>query len=210
MLQCSSLGGANSACPVSAITPSNSFPEPASIAALGSRSALPAGRDRIMCTFAQPWQWLAVTVTGLLMAIAASAIWRAEERRASLRIALTAMGLVIAAGTALVWARSEMVGADPLDYPCVERFDAEVLDREEQTSKERVRLILAMRNSETGSAQKIRMNLRIKNDLENIREGATIRLRARLMPPAPPMLPGGYSHRRALFAAQLPPEMAQG
>ncbi|WP_114520023.1 ComEC/Rec2 family competence protein [Altererythrobacter sp. ZODW24] len=154
-------------------------------------------------TFAEPWQWLAVIVTGLLVAIAASAIWRAEEGRARLRIALTAMGLVIAAGTALVWARSEMVGAEPIDYPRVERFDAKVLDREEQPSKERVRLILAMRNPDTGSAQRIRVNLPEKYDLADIREGSTIRLRARLMPPAPPMLPGGYDFARTAWFSGL-------
>ncbi len=162
-----------------------------------------AGGIALWFTFAQPWQWLAVIVAGLLMAIAASATWRAEEGRARLRIAVTAMGIVVAAGTAIVWARSEMVGADPLDYPRVERFDAKVLDREEQPSRDRVRLILAMRNPETGSAQKIRVNLPMKNDLEDIREGATIRLRARLMPPAPPMLPGGYDFSRTAWFSGL-------
>ncbi len=162
-----------------------------------------AGGIALWFTFGEPWQWLAVIVAGLLVAIAASAIWRAEDGRARLRIALTAMGLVIAAGTALIWARSEMVGASPIDYPRVERFDAKVLEREEQPSRDRVRLILAMRNPENGMAQKIRVNLPIKNDLEGIREGATIRLRTRLMPPAPPMLPGGYDFSRTAWFSGL-------
>lgn len=139
----------------------------------------------------------------LLAAIAASALWRDRDDRAELRLAVTAAALVFAAGLAVVWARSEMVGAEPMDRPQVMRIEARVLGRDEQPAQERVRLILAIRDAGTGTARKIRVNVPNTEDGNllgpDIGEGAVIRLRVRLMPPAPPMLPGGYNFARSAW-----------
>ncbi len=151
----------------------------------------------------QPWQWSAAIGGALMAAIAALALWRGRDDRAELRLAVTAITLVFAAGLAIIWARSEMVGAQPMDRPQVMRIEAKVLGREEQPARDRVRLVLAMRDAEAGVARKIRVNVPVTPEnpvvSPEIGEGAIIRLRVRLMPPAPPMLPGGYNFARSAW-----------
>ena len=152
---------------------------------------------------AQPWQWSASIGAALLIAIAATALWRGRDDRAELRLAVTAIALVFAAGMAIIWARSEMIGAQPIDRPQVMRIEAKILTREEQPARGRVRLVLAMRDAEAGLARKIRVNVPVEGNesklAPEIGEGAIVRLRVRLMPPAPPMLPGGYNFARSAW-----------
>ena len=151
----------------------------------------------------QPWQWSAAIGTALLTAIAALSVWRGRDDRAELRLAVSAVALVFAAGIAVIWARSEMVGAQPMERPQVMRIEAKVLSRQEQPAQDRVRLVLAMRDAEVGVARKVRVNVPVGENGEligpEIGEGAVIRLRVRLMPPAPPMLPGGYNFARSAW-----------
>lgn len=147
-----------------------------------------------------PWQWLSVMAVGILSAIVAAAIWRGAERRAALRLAVISVGLVFAAGVAVVWVRSITVGAEPIDRTQVSTIVGRILERQEQPAQQRVRLVLAIRDSESGHARKVRVNVPADAHLPAMREGSIVRLRARLMPPAPPMLPGGYDFaRRAWF-----------
>lgn len=147
-----------------------------------------------------PWQWIGALMALALAAITATSLWRSREDRAQLRISTSGLCVALIAGMLIVWLRSETVGAVPIDYPRVETFNARVLEREEQPARERVRLVLAMRDAESGTARKVRLNLPAASDNAAYDEGAVIRLRARLMPPGPPMLPGGYDFaRRAWF-----------
>lgn len=146
-----------------------------------------------------PWEWVALVGAALLVALGAASLWRGQDERAEIRLAVVAVALAVAAGVLVVWLRSATVGAEPIDYPRVERFDARILEREEQPSRDRVRLVLAMRDAENGQARKVRVNVPLANDQSGLREGATIRLRARLMPPASPMLPGGYDFARTAW-----------
>ena len=146
------------------------------------------------------WQWLAAMGVAVIAALAGIALWREDGERAHLRAAIVALALVFALGVSLVWIRSAMVGAEPIERPSVEVMAARVFEREEQPAEQRVRLVLAMRDAEAGMARKVRVNLPIERDQAGIGEGAVVRLRARLMPPAPPMLPGAYNFaRRAWF-----------
>ena len=149
------------------------------------------------------WQWVSFITAALLAAIFAAAFWRGLGERAELRLAVIAASLVFAAGIAFVWAKSEMVGAQPLDRTQIMMMEARVLSRENQPARDRVRLVLAMRDAEAGVARKIRVNLPQARGGPGvdpaIAEGAIIRLRARLMPPAPPMLPGAYDFSRSAW-----------
>ncbi|NMW31485.1 ComEC/Rec2 family competence protein [Altererythrobacter sp. RZ02] len=145
------------------------------------------------------WQWSAAIGVAAIAGIWALAVWRGLEDRTELRQAVIAVASVFALGVAVIWLRSEIVGAEPLDRPQVSIVDARILERDEQPARDRVRLILAMRNADTGTAQKIRVNVPIANDAAGLEEGARIRLRVRLMPPAPPMLPGAYDFSRAAW-----------
>lgn len=150
-----------------------------------------------------PWQWAAAIGLALLVAITAKACWHTMPERDHLRRALIAAGVVFAAGLAVVWARSEMVGAEPLERPVVERVQGYVLSREDQPADDRIRLTLAVRDAETGTSRKIRVNVPLDIAAQAgdaaLAEGAVVRLRARLMPPASPMLPGAYDFARAAW-----------
>lgn len=148
---------------------------------------------------AGPGGWVAVMAGGLLLATGASALWRGHEARVHLLTACVAVGLLVALGVAVAWARSEMVGAQPLDRPTSALLTGRVLDRIEQPAEGRVRLVLAAREPDSGRAIKVRVNVPLKEDRPGLSEGAVVRLRAMLMPPAPPMLPGGYDFARAAW-----------
>ncbi|MFZ1741953.1 MAG: ComEC/Rec2 family competence protein [Pontixanthobacter sp.] len=147
----------------------------------------------------RPWQWLAAIFGSILVFIAAQAIWRERGQRDALRHAVSGVALVFALGTATIWARSEIVGGEPIERPSVTIFNARILEREEQPALDRVRLVLAMRDAETGKARKVRVNMPIEKDIEGLTEGGVIRLRARLMPPAVSMLPGAYDFSRTAW-----------
>ncbi len=155
-----------------------------------------------------PWQWCGAMAGGCALAIAALLVWPpgslADETSANLRLALVTCGLVFAFGVGAVWARSAIVGAEPIARPMVVMIDGTVLEREDQPAEERLRLTLAMRDAETGTARKVRVNVPFAALNEGkvpagLSEGAVVRLRARLMPPASPMLPGSYDFARAAW-----------
>ncbi|QFT77972.1 ComEC/Rec2 family competence protein [Erythrobacter sp. THAF29] len=152
-----------------------------------------------------PWQWSAAIGASLLLSIAAVAAWRGDERRGHLRSATIACGLALAAGIATVWLRSEVVGAKPIDRPAIEQVQGYVLEREDQPSRDRIRLTLAVRDAETAESRKIRVNVpletvaEVEGGMQSLIEGAVIRARVRLMPPASPMLPGSYDFARAAW-----------
>ena len=143
-----------------------------------------------------PWQWLGALAVAGMLAIATLAIWRGRDDRAALTLAVVGFSAAAAMGLSLVWARSELIGAEPISSPRFERFDARILARENRPADDRVRLILAVRNAENGRAMRIRANLPMAQDDARLREGAVIRLRMRMMPPSPPILPGAYDFAR--------------
>ncbi|MBX7496165.1 ComEC family competence protein [Qipengyuania sp. 6B39] len=146
------------------------------------------------------WQWLGTIGALILTAVGSLALWRDREERAHLMLAIIAVALAVAAGIALVWARSAMIGAEPIERPMFERIDGRILEREEQPADDRIRLVLAARDAVSGTARAYRVNVPLEQDDPALREGARVRLSARLMPPSPPIVPGAYDFaRRAWF-----------
>ena len=159
-------------------------------------------------TLPHPWQWLAAMAGGAGLSLAAMALWppgsAADETRANLRLAVVACAAIFAFGVATVWARSAIVGAEPIARPAVVLIEGRVLGREDQPAEERLRLTLAMRDAKAGRARKVRVNVPLAafgkaGPPAGLAEGAVVRLRARLMPPASPMLPGSYDFVRAAW-----------
>ena len=148
---------------------------------------------------AGPGEWLAMVLGTLLAAIAAAALWRDREDRVRLRHAVTGLGLAIAMGVILIWCRSALIGAEPIEAPRFGMVDGRVLERIEQPAEQRVRLVLAVRDPVRGRAMRVRVNVPEAQDDPAFAEGSRLRFNARLMPPAPPMLPGGYDFARTAW-----------
>lgn len=160
-----------------------------------------------------PAEWLLAASLSLFAAVGAVALWRGNEKRAHLLSALVAVGLLGAAGLGIVWTRSELVGAEALVRPVSTIIEGRVLERIEQPAEDRIRLVLAAREPAMGQpptssgpgpvewprAIKVRVNVPLDQDRADLTEGALVRLQARLMPPSPPMLPGGYDFARAAW-----------
>jgi competence protein ComEC len=194
-----------------------SLPKLSSITGFVERFLAGAGFDRapwltvmfglgIVSWFAlkSPWQWSVAIGAGLMMALAAAALLQngdadPAKERPHLRAGLIALGLIYAMGVTTIWIRSEIVGASAIERPVVERVQGHVLEREDQPARDRVRLVMAVRDASTGSARKIRVNVPLDMIGNGMAEGAVLNMRVRLMPPAPPMLPGGYDFARAAW-----------
>ena len=143
--------------------------------------------------------WIMVMAGGLLTALGAVALWKGREERVHLVGAVVACGLLVSFGTGLAWARSGLVGAEAFERPVYDTFRGRVLERIEQPAQDRVRLVMATRHPESGEAVKIRVNVPLDAATPEMGEGALVELQARLMPPAPPMLPGGYDFARTAW-----------
>lgn len=148
-------------------------------------------------------QWLAAITFGLGSALAAWTLLRPFGAFPFLRRAIVTLGLGLAAGCALVWVKSTVVGASPIVRPFVAEISATVLSRVEQPAEERVRLLVAMREPDTARPIKVRLNLPLEHARPEIDKGARIMVRARLVPPPPPMLPGGYDFARTAWFAGI-------
>lgn len=149
------------------------------------------------------WQWLSFIALCLGCTAASSALLRSEGAFPYLRQSLLTLFLLAALGCATVWTKSDLVGARAIERPTVTWITATVLERDEQPARNRTRLVLATREPGSGHPIRIRVNLPEKLDRPEIDAGARIRLRARLMPPAPPMLPGGYDFARTAWFSGL-------
>ena len=154
---------------------------------------------------ANAWQWLAVIALGLAFALGAAALLHTEGRFPYFRRSAMLAGLAMALGCGFVWSKSALVGTAPLARSSVPWPTGRLIMREEQPAQQRVRLRLAIREPVTGRAVLVRVNLDSKDDRPDLIEGAVVRLRARLMPPAPPMLPGGYDFARAAWFSGIAP-----
>ena len=149
--------------------------------------------------FDAPWEWATFLAACALGGLGALAVWKGKEDRTQLMIASMALASVLALGTSVIWARSAMVGAEPIAYPRVLSLDGRVLEREDQPAEERVRLTLAVRDPDHRRAMKVRINVPLDRATTAMEEGARLRLKARLMPPSPPILPGAYDFARTAW-----------
>lgn len=145
-----------------------------------------------------PWQW-----AGFLALCGAAAMGSllidAEGDLGHLRAALIGMALMMAAGCTVIWTKSALVGEPGIARPEVAMIEGRVLDRQVEGARDRVRLLIRARVEGHAEPLQVRLNLPDENDRPELVEGAQVRLRARLMPPAPPMLPGSYDFARAAW-----------
>ncbi len=150
-----------------------------------------------------PAAWIAVISGSILISVLAAATARLNGAFPYLGQSLGTMALMLAAGCGLAWGKSALVGTPPIARPLVQTIDGRVLGREERPAEGRVRLLLAIREPQSGRAVRIRLNVDRGQDTPAASEGALVQVRARLVPPAPPMLPGAYDFARAAWFSGL-------
>ena len=144
-------------------------------------------------------RWLALLAGCGAIVLGTLAGLRSEGRHPYLRGALIGVALMVAAGMVTVWTKSTLAGAVPLDRPAVVTLTGRIVAREERGAEDRVRLTLVARGVPERETVRVRVNLAGKDDDPGLAEGAIVRLKARLMPPASPMLPGAYDFARAAW-----------
>lgn len=148
------------------------------------------------------WRALIALMAGIcLLAGAASGLGAGRWPR--LCRSVMAMAAALVCGCGLVWAKSELVGTAPIAHPMASVFVARVLDRYEEPAFNDVRLTLATREPRTERAIRIHVRVGARDDRPGVVEGAVVRLRARLMPPMPPCLPGGRDMAREAWFSGL-------
>ncbi|MGF1549228.1 MAG: ComEC/Rec2 family competence protein [Sphingomonadaceae bacterium] len=145
-----------------------------------------------------PYRWAGFALAALALAIGAFALGRGTR----LGRALAVFALAAALGLGLIWLRAERVAAPVLEYPQAATFVAEVAAVEALPARGNVRLLLDIKrvDGDRDLPPRIRVNLDEEDYREELRPGATVALKAWLMPPAPMAVPGGYDFaRRAWF-----------
>ncbi|MEO6359793.1 MAG: ComEC/Rec2 family competence protein [Sphingomicrobium sp.] len=166
----------------------------------------------IACWFALdgPVQWLAVICFAF-----GGAVLGFMARGGRLERAVGWFGLAVALGCALVWTRSSWVAAPRLVRPAVVNFAARVEKVEDLLARDQTRLTLAP--SDPALPPRVRVTVDKKIVPGGIARDALIRIRARLAPPPPMMLPGSYDFSRDAWFKQIgavgkalgPPEVIQ-
>ncbi len=129
--------------------------------------------------------------------------------RAARIIAIGSAAMVM--GLALIWIRAERVAHPPLARTMIVRFEARVERVDPLPPRGLVRLRLApmavveaLGRSTTGTLPPhIRVNIATQDMPTGLSRGAVIRLGARLMPPPPPSVPGGYDFARVAWFDQI-------
>ncbi|MEO5773120.1 MAG: ComEC/Rec2 family competence protein [Sphingomicrobium sp.] len=135
----------------------------------------------------QQWIALICIAAGLAFLGFAARGGRAER-------AIGWFALACALGCALVWARSIQVAAPRLDRPVVATFAARVEQVEQLVAREQTRLTLAP--SDSALPPRVRVSIDQDKAPAGLARGSEVRVRARLAPPPPMALPGGYDFSR--------------
>ena len=79
--------------------------------------------------FRTPAEWVLAAAVALLAAVGAVALWKGREDRARLLRSVVAVGLALAAGVLVVWARSALIGVPALERPVSTVITGQVLER---------------------------------------------------------------------------------
>jgi competence protein ComEC len=145
----------------------------------------------------RPAWWSAAVLAMLATGLAALAAGRGGRLARAVAIGALAM----AAGLGLVWLRAERVAAPVLARPAVVAITARVARVEPLAARDLVRLTLLPEG--TGLPPRIRVNLAAADAPAGVGTGATIRLRARLMPPPDAAVPGAYDYARVAWFAGI-------
>ena len=113
---------------------------------------------------------------------------------------VVAIGCVTAMlGLVLIWTRADRVAAPVLAGPTIATFTATLERVEAQPARDRIRLTLRPISTDVPLPPVVRVNVALADAPPGLSDAAVIRLRARLMPPPQPALPGAYDYARVAW-----------
>ncbi|MGL5839465.1 MAG: ComEC/Rec2 family competence protein [Sphingorhabdus sp.] len=146
------------------------------------------------------WQLFGEHAASLLLALCSgmALLGFSFGRKTAVGRLLLISAFLITAGFAAITLKSHIFGAEPLDRPWTGVLTGVVQNVEHVSARGIVRYRLATGNRQ-GLPGLIRVNVDRRDALPAIEPGAIIRLKARLMPPAGPALPGGYDFARTAW-----------
>ena len=156
------------------------------------------------CWFAlpDPRSWIIAMLVLAGIGAGAMAVGGAGRARRVVAIGCAAAAL----GLALVWWRAERVAAPVLDRIVIARLEGRIERIESLPARQLVRITLLLRAWDREDAvrpERLRLNIDRHDVPAGLGEGASIRLRARLMPPAAPAVPGAYDFARVAWFDRL-------
>ena len=106
--------------------------------------------------------------------------------------------LIAMIGCGLIWFRAERVAVPRIERPMVAAFEARIVSVERLPARGSIRLKLVP-IGEAAIPPLVRVNVKEEEAPPGLAPGARIALRARLMPPAPPAVPGAYDFARVAW-----------
>lgn len=142
--------------------------------------------------------WIGVLVTSIALSVFSLLIPLGSRFRQIVQI----FSLTLPIGFSLIALRSEVVAQPVLGKIWVGEFYGRVDSVENISARDVFRLRLAT-GPESGLPPFVRVNLKPEQFRESFQPGSILRLRARLMPPAGPALPGGYDFARRAWFQQI-------
>jgi competence protein ComEC len=135
------------------------------------------------------------------LAIAAGALAGARGGRGGVVVAVACVAFAL--GLSLVWWRTERVVAPVLSHAMIVRFEADVASAQPLPARGLLRLRLTDIRWDAPvpdpAPTAIRVNLATADVPPGLGPGARIAMRARLMPPADPAVPGAYDFARVAW-----------
>jgi competence protein ComEC len=144
----------------------------------------------------RPRDWVAFLCLSAALALSGFSLKGGRAERAA-----GWLGLAMTLGCGLVWMRAYSVAAPRLERPLVTEFRASVERVETMTAKGTLRLTMAP--ADAALPPRVRVSIDQDKAPEGIAKGAQIQLRARLAPPPPMALPGGYDFARDAWFKEI-------
>lgn len=146
-----------------------------------------------------PRLWIATMLAAAGTAAFATALSRGGRLAPSIAIG----GVALAFGVGSVWVHAEHADAPVLPRAMIVRFEARVVQARPLPARDLIRLTLAptrwLDRRPVSAPTRIRVNLTTSDAPRGLAPGAIIVLRARLMSPAPPAVPGAYDFARVAW-----------
>jgi competence protein ComEC len=159
---------------------------------------LPIGVGAGIAVWESYWDNAVGAVLLIAIALVLAGILAGSGKR--IQTVLIASAVTFAIGYAAIGLKSRWISAPVLGKVVITRFYARIENVQSLPARDVTRLTLAT-GGHAGLPNRVRVNLDLDQYRPEFKTGSIIELRARLMPPAPPMLPGGYDFaRRAWFS----------